>query len=102
MVIGCGVLLMLISIGVDSGAEAFMGRVSLLEKCGSLPPLCLLRLFIRKRKQGCYVASVPLKRLVELSGCGFRNWRIEESESGVWLILEASCWFSLSLQGFSL
>jgi hypothetical protein len=93
---------MRINIEMDSGAKAVMGKVSLLEKCGSLPPLRLLRLFIRKRKQGSYVASVPVRRLVELSGCGFRNWRIEESESGVWLILEASCWFSLSLQGFSL
>jgi hypothetical protein len=89
MVIGCGVLSLLIGIGLDSGVEV-MGRVSLLEKCGSLPPLCLLRLFIRFRKQGCYVASVPLKRLVELSGCRYRNWRIEEVEEGWWLILEAS------------
>ena len=89
MVIGCGVLSLLTGIRLDKELKV-MGRVSLLEKCGSLPPLCLLRLFIRSRKQGCYVASVPLKRLVELSGCRYRNWRIEEVEEGWWLILEAS------------
>jgi hypothetical protein len=91
MVIGCGVLLMRISIEMNSGAEAVMGKTHLYDaKRLSPKPIEKLRLFIRKRKQGFYVASVPVRRLVELSVCGFRNWRIEESEGGVWLILEAS------------
>jgi hypothetical protein len=67
-----------------------MGKVSLLEKCGSLPPLVVLRLFIRYRKKGCYIASVPLRKLLELSVCGYRNWRVEKVDGGFWLELEAS------------
>jgi hypothetical protein len=48
-----------------------------------------LRLFVRVRAQGARVDSVPLKRLLELSECGFRNWRVEEVEGGWWLVLEA-------------
>jgi hypothetical protein len=44
-----------------------------------------LRLFVRCRKQGCYIASVPVKRLVELSGYHKRHWSFEDG----WLILEA-------------
>ena len=44
-----------------------------------------LRLFVRCRKQGAYIASVPVKRLIELSGYRKRPWRFEDG----WLILEA-------------
>jgi hypothetical protein len=43
-----------------------------------------IRLYVRKRKQGCYVASVPLRRLVELSGFHKRRWSFEDG----WLVLE--------------
>jgi len=44
-----------------------------------------IRLYVRSRKQGSYVASVPLKHLVELSGCDKKSWSYEDG----WLILEA-------------
>jgi hypothetical protein len=44
-----------------------------------------VRLFVRVRIQGCRIESVPLKRLLELSGFRKRRW---ESRDG-WLILEA-------------
>ena len=44
-----------------------------------------IRLFIRKRKQGSYIASVPLKHLIELSGYPKTHWSFEDG----WLILEA-------------
>jgi hypothetical protein len=44
-----------------------------------------LRLFIRVREQGSYIASVPLKQLVKLSGYRKTRWRFEDG----WLILEA-------------
>jgi hypothetical protein len=44
-----------------------------------------IRLYIRSRKQGSYIASVPLKRLVELSGYPKKRWSYE----GGWLVLEA-------------
>jgi len=46
-----------------------------------------IRLFVRKRKQGqgCYIASVPLKHLVKLSGSEKRSWDFKDG----WLILEA-------------
>jgi hypothetical protein len=44
-----------------------------------------VRLFVRVRKQGSYVASVPLKRLVELSVYRKRRWDFVDG----WLILEA-------------
>ena len=47
--------------------------------------LVKVRLFIRSRKQGSYVASVPLKRLVKMSGCRRRFWEFKDG----WLILEA-------------
>jgi hypothetical protein len=52
-------------------------------------PIVVLRLFVRSRKQGSYIASVPLKRLLELSGCSFRQWSVEKADNGWWLILEA-------------
>lgn len=44
-----------------------------------------LRLFVKVRKQGSRVESVPLKRLVELSGFRERRWSFEDG----WLVLEA-------------
>ena len=44
-----------------------------------------LRLFVRRRKQGSRIESVPLKRLVELSGFRKRRWSFKDG----WLILEA-------------
>jgi hypothetical protein len=44
-----------------------------------------LRLFVRVREQGCRIESVPLKRLVELSGFPKKRWSFEDG----WLILEA-------------
>ena len=44
-----------------------------------------LRLFVRVREQGCRIESVPLKRLVLLSGFRKRHWSFEDG----WLILEA-------------
>ena len=44
-----------------------------------------IRLFVRVRKQGCRIESVPLKRLVELSGYRKTRWSYEDG----WLVLEA-------------
>ena len=44
-----------------------------------------VRLFVCVRVQGAYVASVPLRRLVELSGFRKRRWSFVDG----WLILEA-------------
>jgi hypothetical protein len=44
-----------------------------------------VRLFIRVREQGCRIESVPLKRLVELSGYRKTRWSFVDG----WLILEA-------------
>ena len=43
-----------------------------------------LRLFIRVRKQGSRIESVPVRRLVKLSGCRKRRWEFKDG----WLILE--------------
>jgi hypothetical protein len=43
-----------------------------------------MRLYIRSRKQGSYIASVPLKQLVKLSACRKRRWSYADG----WLILE--------------
>ena len=67
------------------GGEFVLGKTHSFDKAVFAKPLLCLRLFIRVRSQGAYVASVPLKRLVELSKCGFRNWRFEDG----WLVLEA-------------
>lgn len=42
-------------------------------------------LYIRSRKQGSYIASVPLKRLLKMSGCRRKSWSFKDG----WLILEA-------------
>ena len=44
-----------------------------------------LRLFVRSRKQGSRIESVPLKQLVKLSGFRKRSWEFKDG----WLILEA-------------
>ena len=44
-----------------------------------------LRLFVRSRKQGSRIESVPLKRLIKLSGCRKRRCDFKDG----WLILEA-------------
>jgi hypothetical protein len=44
-----------------------------------------VRLFVRVRKQGCRIESVPLKHLLRLSGYRKRRWSFED---GV-LVLEA-------------
>jgi hypothetical protein len=54
-----------------------------------LKPIQRVKLFVRVRSQGARIESIPLKRLVELSKCGFRAWNIEKAENGWWLILEA-------------
>jgi hypothetical protein len=45
-----------------------------------------LRLFVRSRKQGSRIESVPLKKLIKLSGFRKRRWEFKDG----WLILEAS------------
>ena len=44
-----------------------------------------VRLFVRVRKQGSRIESVPLKRLLELSGFHKKRWEFRDG----WLILEA-------------
>jgi len=47
--------------------------------------LVKVRLFIRSRKQGSYIASVPLKRLLKMSAYRKRYWSLKDG----WLILDA-------------
>jgi len=44
-----------------------------------------VRLFVSVRKQDARIESVPLKRLIRLSGFRKRHWSFEDG----WLILEA-------------
>ena len=44
-----------------------------------------VRLFVRVRKQGSRIESVPLKRLIELSDFRKKRWEFKDG----WLILEA-------------
>jgi hypothetical protein len=44
-----------------------------------------VRLFVRVRKQGSRIESVPLKRLVKMSSFPKRRWSFENG----WLVLEA-------------
>jgi len=50
-----------------------------------------IRLYVRARKHGSRVDSVPLKRLVRLSKSGRKSWSFKKTvgDDG-WLILEAS------------
>ena len=45
-----------------------------------------IKLFIKKRKQGSRIESVPLKRLAELSKRKKKSWNLKDG----WLILTAS------------
>ena len=50
-----------------------------------------LRLFVRVRKQGSRIESVPLKRLVRLSKSRKKSWFFQKTvDNDGWLILEAS------------
>lgn len=60
-----------------------IGLCSTLGKVAS--KLGKVRLLVRVREQGCRIESVPLKRLVALSGFRKRRWRFEDG----WLVLEA-------------
>jgi hypothetical protein len=42
-----------------------------------------VKLYIRVRKQGAYVASVPLKTVEEMSSKSHRSWYLEDG----WLVL---------------
>jgi hypothetical protein len=44
-----------------------------------------IRLFVRSRKQGSRIESVPLKKLVKLSEFRKKRWMFKDG----WLILEA-------------
>jgi len=44
-----------------------------------------IRLFVRSRKQGSRIESVPLQKLVKLSGFDKKRWEFKDG----WLILEA-------------
>jgi hypothetical protein len=54
----------------------------LCEGCGWMVKL---RLFVRVRKQGSRIESLPLQELIRLSGYDKRHWSFEDG----WLILEA-------------
>ena len=50
-----------------------------------------IRLFVRARKQGSRIESVPLKRLVRLSKSREKRWVFKKTVGNDgWLILEAS------------
>lgn len=50
-----------------------------------------IRLYVRARKQGSRIESVPLKRLVRLSKSGKKSWVFKKTvDNDGWLILEAS------------
>jgi hypothetical protein len=44
-----------------------------------------VRLFVKVRKQGCRIESVPLRRLLQLSNFRKKRWEFKDG----WLILEA-------------
>jgi hypothetical protein len=53
--------------------------------CIEVVGLGKMRLYVRGRKQGFYIASVPMKQLVKLSDFPKRRWEFKDG----WLILEA-------------
>jgi hypothetical protein len=59
-------------------------RVNLLV-LGAIGNLGKVRLFVRVRRQGCRVESVPLKHLIRLSAYRKRRLSFEDG----WLVLEA-------------
>jgi len=44
-----------------------------------------IQLYVRTRKQGSYIASVPLKKLIKVAALRDRRWDFKDG----WLILEA-------------
>jgi hypothetical protein len=68
----CLIMLRLSAVGLNSGSSEGWS-------------LAKVSLFVKVRKQGCRIESIPLKRLVELSGYRKRRWVFEDG----WLILEA-------------
>jgi len=56
-----------------------------------------IRLYVKCRKTGCRIASVPLQQLVKLSGFGQRRWEFKRAckckgacmHKDGWLTLEA-------------
>jgi hypothetical protein len=65
-----------------------MGRTHFFEyKSAPLKPIEEIRLSVRVRSQGAYVASVPLKRLIELSKLSFHSWRLEKVGDCWWLVI---------------
>ena len=48
-----------------------------------------IRLFIKSRKTGSRIESVPLQKLVKLANFKQRRWEFEPNEDGGWLTLEA-------------
>jgi hypothetical protein len=59
-----------------------LGRLAVALKVVTLGKV---RLFVRVRSQGARIESVPLRRLVKLSGYRKRRWSFEDG----WLVLEA-------------
>ena len=59
-----------------------LGRISELAKL-------YLPVKFRKSNGGYYIASVPMKRLVKMSGYRKLRWSFERVSDGGWLILEA-------------
>jgi hypothetical protein len=67
-------------------AKHVVARIGLCSTLGKVVrKLGKVRLFVVVRAQGCRIESVPLKRLVELSGYRKRRWEFEDG----WLVLEA-------------
>jgi len=65
-----------------------MGKTHLFDnKPAVLRPLQEIKLFVRSRSQGSYIASVPLRRLVELSKLSFHSWRLEKVGDCWWLVI---------------
>jgi hypothetical protein len=65
-----------------------MGKTHLFEaKSAPLKPIEEIRLCVRVRSQGAYVASVPLNRLIELSKLSFHSWRLEKVGDCWWLVI---------------
>ena len=53
-----------------------------------------IRLYVRARKQGSRIESVPSKRLIRLSKSRKKSWTFEKTiNNDGWLILEAYGWF---------
>ena len=48
-------------------------------------PKISLHIGVRKQGQGCYIASVPLKKLTKLAEFRKKRWTFKDG----WLILEA-------------